>query len=222
MLRPHWNSGKTFRLTAVLLIGCSLFAGIRLTDSRINDFNKEALLFEARRQFAEKLFNPDTPIEKRHAYLEMRKRGTSLKRFLEADRWGEKSFRTSFGVYGYTQYSGSFVYYDYVRYISIALLLTLLISIVYRGQGAGIALLTISTGTALLLITAACWRAWTVDFQAQGRYFLPIVPMAAVLFYHCRRIIFRPVFYSLFFTLFSLSVYNFILVGLRDIGKYGM
>lgn len=222
VLRPHWNSGKTFRLTAVLLIGCSLFAGVRLTDARINDFNKEALLFEARRQFAEKLFNPDTPIEKRHAYLEMRKRGTSLKRFLAADRWGEKSFRTSFGVYGYTQYSGSFVYYDYVRYISIALLLTLLISIVYRGQGAGIALLTISTGTALLLISAACWRAWTVDFQAQGRYFLPIVPMAAVLFYHCRRIIFRPVFYSLFFILFSLSVYNFILVGLRDIGKYGM
>ena len=222
VLRPKWTGGKIFRLIAVLLIGCSVFAGVRLTDARINDFNKEALLFEARRQYADELFNPDTPIEKRHAYLEMRKRGTSLKRFLAADRWGEKSFRSSFGVYGYTQYSGSFAYYDYVRYIGIALLLTLIISIACRGRSAGIALLTIATGTALLLIITACWHAWTVDFQAQGRYFLPIIPMAAVLFYHCRRIIFRPAFYPLFFTLFSLSVYNFILVGLRDIGKYGM
>ncbi|MCI5138430.1 MAG: hypothetical protein D3922_08440, partial [Candidatus Electrothrix sp. AR1] len=131
-------------------------------------------------------------------------------------------FRTSFGVYGYTQYSGSFAYYDYVRYIGMGLLLTLIFSIGYRGQSAGISLLTISAGSALLLIIAACWRAWNVDFQAQGRYFLPIIPMAAVHFYHCRRIIFRPVFYILFFSLFSLSVYNFVLVGLRDIGKYGM
>ena len=222
VLRPSWNRKKIFQLAAVLLIGCTVFAGVRLTDAWVNDFNKNELLLEARRQFADELYNPDTPIEKRHAYLEMRRRGTTLKHFLAADRWGEKSFRTSFGVYGYTQYSGSFAYYDYVRFIGIGLLLTLIFSIVYRGQGASIALLTIAIGSALLLIIAACLRAWNVDFQAQGRYFLPILPMAAVLFYHCRRIIFRPVFYMLFFSLFSLSVYNFVLVGLRDIGKYGM
>ncbi|CAK8713859.1 hypothetical protein GMJAKD_03095 [Candidatus Electrothrix aarhusensis] len=222
VLRPRWNGKKIFRLTAVLLIGSSVFAGVCLTDAWVNDFNKNDLMFKARQQFAEELYNPDTPIENRHAYLEMRQRGTTLKHFLAADRWGEKSFRTSFGVYGYTQYSGSFAYYDYVRYTGLALLLTLVISIGYRGQSAGIALMAISGVTALLLIIVACWHAWTVDFQAQGRYFLPIIPIAAVLFYHCRRIIFRPVFYILFFTLFSFSVYNFILVGLRDIGKYGM
>ncbi|WP_446011809.1 hypothetical protein [Candidatus Electrothrix sp.] len=222
LLRPLWNGKKIFHLIMILFIACSVFGGVRLTDAWINDFNKVALLFQARQQFAEYLYNPNTPIEKRHAYLEMRQRGTTLKRFLARDRWGEKSFRTSFGVYGYTQYSGSFSYYDYVRYIGIALLLTLIISIMYQGQGAGIALLGISGGTAVLLILMACWHAWTVDFQAQGRYFLPIIPMAAVLFYHCRRMIFQPIFYILFFALFFLSVYNFILVGLRDIGKYGI
>ncbi|XCN74678.1 MAG: hypothetical protein Q3M24_08045 [Candidatus Electrothrix aestuarii] len=221
-LRPEWSRKKIFRIAAILLVGCSVFAGIRLTDAWVNDFNKGELLFEARRQYADELFNPDTPLEKRHFYLEMRKRGTTLKHFLAADRWGEKSFRTSFGVYGYTQYSGSFVYYNYVRYVSLALLLTVIGSIAYRGQAAGISLLTIALGSSLLLIIVACWHAWTVDFQAQGRYFLPIIPMAAVLFYHCRRIIFRPLFYTLFFILFSLSIYNFVLVGLRDIGKYVM
>ncbi len=222
LLCPQWDGKKIFHLVTILLIACSVFGGVRLTDAWINDFNKDALLFQARQQFADKLYNPNTPIEKRHAYLEMRQRGTTLKHFLARDRWGEKSFRTSFGVYGYTQYSGSFAYYDYVRYTGIALLFTLIVSIAYRGQSAGVALLTISGGISLLLIVAACWHAWAVDFQAQGRYFLPIIPMAAVLFYHCQRIIFRALFYTLFFTLFSLSVYNFILVGLRDIGKYGM
>jgi hypothetical protein len=222
LLRPRWSGKKIGYLVTILLIACSVFGGIRLTDAWVNDFNKNALLFQARQQFAAELYNPNTPIDKRHAYLEMRQRGTTLKHFLARDRWGEKSFRTSFGVYGYTQYSGSFAYYDYVRYIGIALLLTLVLSISYQGQSAGIALLTISGGTALLLIIVACWHAWTVDFQAQGRYFLPVIPIAAVLFYHCQRVIFRPLFYILFFALFSLSVYNFILVGLRDIGKYGM
>lgn len=222
LLRPQWNRKKIIHLITILLIASSLFGGVRLTDAWINDFNKDTLLFQARQQFADELYNPNTPLEKRHAYLEMRQRGTTLKHFLARDRWGEKSFRTSFGVYGYTQYSGSFAYYNYVRYTGIALLLTLILSIACRGQGAGIALLTISGGTALLLIVVACWHAWTVDFQAQGRYFLPIIPMVAVLFYHCQRIIFRPVFYTLFAGLFSLSVYNFILVGLHDIGKYVM
>jgi hypothetical protein len=222
LLRPRWNRKKITHLVTIFLIACAVFSSVRLTDSWVNDFNKKALLFQARQQFALKLYNPDTPIEKRHAYLQMRQRGTTLKRFLARDRWGEKSFRTSFGVYGYTQYSGSFAYYDYVRYIGFALLLTLVVSIVYRGQCAGMALLTISGGTALFLIVVACWHAWTVDFQAQGRYFLPIVPMAAVLFYHCQRVVFRPLFYMLFLSLFSLSVYSFIVVGLRDIGKYGM
>ncbi|MCW5209441.1 hypothetical protein VU10_04495, partial [Desulfobulbus sp. US1] len=72
VLRPSWNGKKIFRLTAVLLIGCSVFASVRLTDAWINDFNKNDLMFKARQQFADELFNPDTPIEKRHAYLEMR------------------------------------------------------------------------------------------------------------------------------------------------------
>ncbi|MCI5143718.1 MAG: hypothetical protein D3909_18730, partial [Candidatus Electrothrix sp. ATG1] len=89
VLRPSWSRKKIFSLTTVLLIGCSVFAGVRLTDAWVNDFNKNDLMFKARQQFAEELFNPDTPIEKRHAYLEMRQRGTTLKNFFAADRWGE-------------------------------------------------------------------------------------------------------------------------------------
>ena len=101
------------------------------------------------------------------------------------------------------------------------MLLTLIVSVVWRGHFAGITLLAISLGAALFLIVVAIYHAWTVDFQAQGRYLLPIVPMMAILLYHCQRILIRPLFFSLFFMIFLLSVYNFIFVGLHDIGKCG-
>ncbi|XOF32569.1 MAG: hypothetical protein ACL93V_11100 [Candidatus Electrothrix sp. YB6] len=222
VLRPELTGKRIFRFCAMVLIGCTVCAGVRLTDAKVNNFNKQNLLFKARQKYADRLYNPNTPLDKRHAYLQMRERGKTLQELLAADRWAEKSFRTSFGVYGYTQYSGSFSYYDYVRYTGLALLLTLIVSVFCRGGREAVILLAMSTGTALLLIGVACWHAWTVDFQAQGRYLLPIVPMLSVLLYHCRRLLFRPAFYGLFFALFSLSVYNFILVGLRDIGKYAV
>jgi hypothetical protein len=220
LLRPAWTRKTVFRFAAIVVVGCTLFIAFRGTDAWVNDFNKKELMFEARRQYAVYLFNPDTPLEHKHAYLQMRDRGISLKCFLEQDRWGEKSFYTAFGDYGYAQYPGSFVYYNYVRYTALLLLLTLVVSVAWQGKLPGILLVTISLAMPCLLIVVACYHAWTVDFQAQGRYLLPIIPILSVLLYHGQRLICRPLFYSLFLTMFSLSVYNFIMVGLRDIGKY--
>ena len=220
LLRPVWTRKSVFRFAAVVVVGCTLFIAFRGTDAWVNDFDKKEMMFEARRQHAAYLFNPDTPLEHKHAYLQMRERGASLKRFLELDRWGEKSFYTAFGDYGYAQYPGSFVYYNYVRYTGLLLLLTLIVSVAWQGKLPGILLATLSLVMPCLLIVVACYHAWTVDFQAQGRYLLPIIPIFAVLLYHGQRVIYRPLFYSLFLIMFSLSVYNFIMVGLRDIGKY--
>ncbi len=221
IMRPQLNRKTVLRLGAVLLIGTSLFGLYRITDNWVNDFDKGRLSLEARQKYATEMYKPETPLHEKHAYLQMRERGTSLTRFLTMDRWGEKTFRTSFGVYGYTSLPASFAYYDYVRIVGLLLLLSLISSVVIRGGIGGNALLTISLGTAAALIGVACYHAWTVDFQAQGRYLLPIIPMLSVLVYHSQKMI-RPMFYCLFTLMFSLSIYNFVFVGLRDIGKYGM
>ncbi|MCP4489550.1 MAG: hypothetical protein GY820_19875 [Gammaproteobacteria bacterium] len=135
------------------------------------------------------------------------------------DRFGEKLFRSSFGVYGYSQYFGTFFYFDAVRVTATLLLLTLIVSIISRGGLNGIMLVTFSMGWAFFLFAVLVHHAWTADFQAQGRYLLPLLPMFAVLLYHCQRIVIKPIFYSLFSLLFSFSMYSFIFVGLREIGK---
>lgn len=217
-----WTPETIRRFMAVVVIGCSVFIVFKGTDAWVNDFNKKALVLEAREKYAAPLFKPSTPLNKKHAYLQIRERGTTLQKFLQDRqwRWGAKTFLSSFGVYGYTSILAPLTYYDYVRVIALLLLSSLVLSIVCRGGLSGITLLGITVGSVLFLFAGLIYHAWTYDFQAQGRYLLPIIPMLAILVYHCQRILIRPLFFSLFFMLFILSTYNFIFVGLQNIGKY--
>ncbi|MGX9725915.1 MAG: hypothetical protein ACTFAK_00930 [Candidatus Electronema sp. VV] len=216
---PVWSRRTLARFTAVILLGGTLFAAVKITDAWVNNFRKSELLLAAREQYAEPMYKPSTPLLQKHPYLQLRDRGKTLKQLLTIDRWGEKSFRTAFGVYGYTQYSAPFVYYDYVRSVGLLLLLALALSVACRGGLPALTLLGLAVGWTAFFLAGLIYHAWTADFQAQGRYLLPMVPMFAMLCYHYARIVIRPLFYSLFFFLFLLSVYNFIFVGLHDIGK---
>ncbi len=215
---PVWSRRSIARFLAIILIGGFSFSAVKITDAWINDFKKGKLELAVREQRAEYMYKPSTPLAEKHPYLQLRDRGKSLRQLLEVDRWGENSFRTAFGVYGYTQYSASFAYYDYVRAVGLLLLLVLAIALLRAGLP-GLSLLGLSVGWSLFFLAGLLHHAWTVDFQAQGRYLLPMLPMFAMLHHHCQQILSRPFFYILFILLFLLSVYNFIFIGLHDIGK---
>jgi hypothetical protein len=207
------------RLAAIALIGLVLFGTVRGIDSSINDFRKSEKLLEVREQLAKEIYNPSTPLEKKHIYLHMKDRGVTLERFLKIDRWGEKTFRSAFGVYGYTSVSGSFTYYDYVRYTGILLLVSVLAVVAVRGGWPGTSLVAVTLASALALIVVNIYHAWTMDFQAQGRYLLPIVGMGAVFYAHMHRYLARPYFLLLWCGMFILSLHNFLFVGLRGVEK---
>ena len=208
-----------YRITVVLLIGASLFAGVRGTDEYINGFQKSEKLLQARHQFAGELWNPGTPLEKRHAYLQMRDRGTSLKRLLMVDNWWTKSFLSAFGMYGFTSVSGSGTYYALIQYVGLLFLLVLSATVLLHGGLEGVSLWALTLGCAGALIGVALYHAWTVDFQPQGRYFLPIVGMFSVFFLHGQQYLFRSLLPLFCAGLFLLSLYSFIFVGLTGILK---
>ncbi len=215
---PTWSKRTIVRFIAIILIGGLFFSIVKTTDAWVNDFKKGELELAAREQYAEQMYKPSTELAKKHPYLQLRDRGKTLRQMLNIDRWGENSFRTAFGVYGYTQYSAPFAYYDYVRFVGMLLILVLAITLLRAGLP-GLSLLGLAIAWSLFFLAGLIHHAWTVDFQAQGRYLLPMVPMFAMLYYHCQRILSKPFFYSLFFLLFLLSVYNFVFIGLHDIGK---
>lgn len=218
--QTRFNRVVLARLSLIALIGLSVFAAVRGGDAWINDFDKNARLLEAREKYALTMYKPSTPLDSKHFYLQMKERGKSLMNFIHLDRWGEKSFRTSFGVYGYTSVSAPFAYYDFVRYVGLLLLITASAVVVVRGGLAETSLLGVTGTCAVGLIAIALYHAWTVDFQAQGRYFLPIVGMLSVFFYHIERHLTRPMFVLLLLAMYLLALYNFLFVGLYGIDKY--
>jgi hypothetical protein len=207
------------RVAAVALAGICVFACVRGYHSYINDFQKSEKLLEAREKYAVEARKPSTPLEKKYVYLQMKDRGVTLKQILTTHMWGEKIFRTSFGEYGYTSVAASFNYYDFVRYLAITVLLVISAFAVKNGGIEGGTLLLITAGSAVLLMAGACWSAWTMDFQAQGRYLLPIVGMCSMFAYHMRQKLANLPCLFLLSGMFVVSLYSFIFVGLAGIDK---
>lgn len=93
-------------------------------------------------------------------------------------------------------------------------------SIVMRGGLSTTILLGIVVFVSALLILAVVLRSWSLDFQPQGRYLLPVIGMIAVLLHHSHRIIPRSLFNLLLGSMYLSAVYNFVSVGLTEIEKY--
>lgn len=219
LARPAWTKRAAFRLTALLLLGGSLVLAWRLTDAWVNHFQKEELMLAAKEKYADYAYKPSTPLAQKNGCLYLRDRGKPLKELLTLDRWGEKTFRSAFGVYGYTQYTAPPLYYSMVRLAALLLLLLLLAPLALRGGLPGMTLVGIFGACACALVTVMLYKSWTMDFQPQGRYLLPLLPMLAVLHHHAQRLVPPLLFRSLLFLLFALSVYNFVTVGLLEIGR---
>jgi hypothetical protein len=96
-------------------------------------------------------------------------------------RWWQLTHRSFFGVYGTMDIFSPRGANDVQRLCAIALLVLAWWQR-KRPPLPGRRLLT-TVGLAMIAVTlaAAFWRAWTFDFQAQGRYIFAIIPIAALL-----------------------------------------
>jgi hypothetical protein len=207
------------RLLILTVIGLALFGLRRGADYYVNGLDKAEKLAAIRVETARPLFNPQTELNKQHIYINMKKRGRSLKYVVNKERYFEKTFRSAFGVYGYFTVSASFKYYDIVRWTGAALLLVFLGLIFVRSwrENGFIALSCLFFS--LLLITVSLYHSWTMDFQPQGRYLFPIASMLGIVYARGHRYLKGPVFTSLFMMMFLLSVYSFVFVAIPRIPK---
>lgn len=207
------------RVLILTLIGLSLFGLRRGADYYVNGLDKAEKLIEISIETAHPLYNPQTELNKKHPYLSMKKRGVSLKSIVDRERFFEKTFRSSFGVYGNFTVSATFKYYDIVRWTAGALLLVFLgLIFLYSWRKNGF-IAIIGLFFSLLLIAISFYHSWTKDFQAQGRYLFPIVSMLGIVSARGHRYLKGPLFTSLFFGMFLLSAYSFIFIAIPQIPK---
>ena len=207
------------RLIYIALIGASLFVARMAIDYGINGMDRHAKIAAMIEEKAETLYKPSTDLKKKHIYLYMKDRGIDLKQIIFKEKWFGKTFISSFGAYGYTQYLGGREYYKLVQAIGLALLGVIILSAILWGSFSGVALVAITIGCSVLLIVVSLLNSWMVSFQAQGRYFAPILPMLGVLYYHARPWLMNRVFNFLLLALFLVGLYSFVFIGLADIPK---
>ena len=125
----------------------------------------------------------------------------------------------SFGTYSYHNVVSGDRYYDFVRWTAVALFAYFFGNIFLRGRWyhwnhAGLTLLL-----SLVLIGAAVRHAWVNDFQTEGRYLFPILPMLGVVYARCRFIIEGRGLALGIAAMFFLACCSFIAVALEYIPK---
>ena len=179
----YWEKKEAvLRLVLITFIACAVF-GLRTgADYFVNGLHRDAQIVEMEKKLADPWYNPDTELAKKHITLYRKARGVTLEETILRDRWFEISFQTAFGVYGYFTISGTPGYYDLVRWSGVALLVFVFGSIFLRGGLIGSGLAVTAFGLGAALIGASLYHSWAVDFQAQGRYLFPILPMLGIVY----------------------------------------
>ncbi len=207
------------RSMILLLIGLCFFGSRILWDGVNNNWDRGDRIHQMWEKYANELYKPSTPLANKHPEMYLRERGNSLDDMLRIYRWDGKSFLSSFGGYGFTEFFASPHFYDWVRIIGLSILSLMLFSVLVRGSSDTQVLFMLSMVLGLMILAVSFYASWVRVLQPQGRYLAPILPILGVLYYHLRPCLYQWVFHCLILAMFLLSVYSFIFIGLAEIPK---
>jgi len=216
----YWEKkAAIIRLLLITFVGLSFF-GLRVgADYYVNGFDREEKILQIQEEMAHTWYKPGTELHKKHVTLYRQARGTTLEEIVKIDRFFEKTFRSSFGVFGYFTISGTQVYYDLVRWSGV-LLLVLFLAAIFRGGGLiGSGLAIGALGIAGGLIGIALYHSWAFDFQPQGRYLFPLLPVLGILYGWDYTAINRRLLILGLAPMFLLAMYSFIFEALMRIPR---
>jgi hypothetical protein len=111
-------------------------------------------------------------------------------------------------------------YYEFIRIVGLTALIILFAMVLVRSGWQGNTMLIIFVTCSLLIIGMSFLHAWTKDFQAQGRYLFPLVPMLGLFLFAVQRFLNRFFLNCCVLTLFGLSIYSFTAFGLTYIPRW--
>ncbi len=207
------------RLVLITAIGLGVLGLWGGADYLVNGSDRQEKIDRLQEELAHPWYKPGTELHKKHVSLYRKARGTTLETIVLVDRWFEKSFQSSFGTFGYFTISGSQAYYDLVRWSGVALLV-IFFAAIFRGGGiVGSGLAVAALGLAAGLIGVSLYHSWTLDFQAQGRYLFPIIPMLGILYGWNYAAVNRRLLFLALTPMFGLAVYFFIFEGLMRVPR---
>lgn len=168
-----------------IVIGISTFVLRYSVDVSVNGFHKQERRIAYAERHAEPAFKPSIATTKdSYPGLRLKSKGVSFEELFQPEwSWHEMTFKSFSGLYGYyAEYSPKW-YYAYVLLIYTIIFLVLLRHAVFHESWrynlfSVLSFITIGGG-----ILMGVLFSWLHDFQPQGRYLFPIVPVMLVYFW---------------------------------------
>lgn len=202
---------------AIVLTALVLYVPARLTQAATNRFELPRLRAEQAEKFAAPGYRPsEIAAGKGAGRMALRNQGVPFTDLFSKYRWGKTSFQSFCGMYHWMSLPSPGAYYAVMGALYAALLLT--IGLAFRKLpwpdvifGAAV----FSAAAAVIALSA--YHSWTADFQPQGRYLFPVLPMLAFVLYRYRETLRSRALLLLFTGLFAASVFSFVVAGLRAI-----
>ncbi len=218
--RLAWRRQRVVRWAGIATLALGIFAGRFLYDQAIHGFEKPERMAAVVEREAQPGFKPSDQAGA-NAYwgLHVRDRGIGLGELWQGGRWREESFMSFSGLYGWMTIRGPEDLYGAMKYLYAALVVGGLLALGHAVSRAERGLLLVGVGCMMLTIGVSLVHSWINDFQPQGRYLFPLLPLAAFWAVRHRRAMTHPCLVVLAGTLFALSVYSFVFVGLTEIGR---
>lgn len=150
-----------------------IFIPHKASDLYENGFNKDQKLAEITESHATLPFKRSTPLNESYLGLWLRDKGVPFSELFTKWNWHSISFYSFNGLYGPMNIVAPKKLYWVLGFFQLLILLSIFIT-KDRKQ---LIILGITTFCSAVLVAAALHRSWTFDFQAQGRYLFPILPM---------------------------------------------
>ncbi len=212
----HWK-----RALLVVVVAAAVALPWMTYHGWLNDFRTGEKIFE----YVEKVAAPDMRPSAQSgpssfALMSLRAKGVSLWDVLVTLNWIGLSFRSFCGLYGWMSVVAAPWFYRAFVGLYGALLAILVAPVALRGSRRAWALSVAVAVCAALVLGQSVYRSWTYDFQAQGRYLFPILPM---LFFYWRQCEARTLRVPALFVAVLVGVHglmSFALVGLGTLVRH--
>ena len=203
----------------ITLMGLSLFGVKFVYDGVINDWDRSARVHQMWDKYADDHYKPSTPLAEKHPEMYLRERGKSIGEMFTEFSWGGKTFLTSFGGYGFTQFFAKPGYYEWLKGLLFLAIVLACGAVLVRGPTNLRVLLLITIAFVLLVIGISLTGSWIRVLQPQGRYLGAILPIVGMFYFHARSCLPQRIWHGLVLSLFAMATYSFLFVGLADIQK---
>lgn len=212
MLWLGMRHGK--RLALVALVAAAIALPWAAHHSWVNDFQTGQRVVEYAERVAAPDFKPSGQGAHPFPYIALRAKGVTLWQVLTTLNWVGLSFRSFCGLYGWMSFAADEWMYAVFAVLYATLLAMLVVPVAARGPRRAQLLLLGVLVFAGLVLGQSVYRSWVYNFQGQGRYLFPILPMLFFYWRTCEPASLRVPSLVVIALLGMHSLMSFVLIGL--------